>query len=174
MDAPVIVATISAAVSGRRKLTGPARFWRQRHCNEVKTSRHCRVGLCCYLCPVNTYNRPDVGTKHDQGKLAAREVLLIADVLIRGHQHVETLGFRGFQKVAVFKLYRPSRFDESAHRMVRQESSHTDRDVLIKQDAQRGDSWRTSQSPECNPAGLQTVRRFPQRLRHSQNYQQSR
>ena len=100
-------------------LTVPARLWRQRHFNEGKTSRRCLVSPCCYLGPVINYNRPDIGTQNDQRKLTALKVLLIADVLIGRKHHVETRSFRIFQKVPVFKLYGPSRFDKGADFMVR-------------------------------------------------------
>ncbi len=45
------------------------------------------------------YNRPDIGTQHDQGKLTTLEVLLIAHVLIGRNHHFETRSFGIFQKV---------------------------------------------------------------------------
>ncbi len=97
----------------------PAQLWQHRHFNEGKTSRRCRVGLCCNLGPVINYNWPDIGTQNDQRKLTALKVLLIADVLIGRNHHVETRSFCIFQKVPVFKLYGPSRFDKGADLMVR-------------------------------------------------------
>ena len=43
---------------------------------------------------VITDGGPDVRAEHDQGKRAARQVLLIRDVLMRRHHHVETRRFR--------------------------------------------------------------------------------
>jgi len=68
----------------------------------------------------------------------------------------------------------PSHFDERAHFMLGQESTHADRNVLIKQDAQRGGSERTPQSPRRDRAAIQTIPRFRRRSCHSRSYRQSR
>jgi len=44
-----------------------------------------------------------------------------------------------------------------------QEAAHTNRNILIKQDAQRGDSWRKPKSPRRDRAELRTVPLFPAR-----------
>jgi hypothetical protein len=48
--------------------------------------------------------------------------------------------FRRIQQLAVLKLRVPQHFDEGAHLMSGQETPDADRHVLIKYDAQRGDS----------------------------------
>ncbi len=106
------------------------------------------------------HHRPDVGPEYDQGEFPARQVLLIPDVLVRRHDHVELRLFRHVEKLAVFKLRRPPHVDDGVNFMLDQELPHTNRDVLIKQDAQRGDSWRTPESRRCDPAARQTVPRF--------------
>jgi len=72
----------------------------------------------------------------------------IPDVLIRCDHHVERRHFRGIQKLAVFKLRRPTHFDDGADFVSGEDAAHTNRNVLVKQDAQRVGSWRKPESPE--------------------------
>ncbi len=62
----------------------------------------------------------------------------MADVLVGRNDYVERRRFRRLQKVSVFKLRRPAPFDDRADLMSGEESAHPDRNVLVKQDAQRG------------------------------------
>lgn len=62
-----------------RRLTA----WGYWHFDEGVTARCCGVNCCFDRCPMCTDNRPDVGTKNDERQLAAGQVLLILDVLIR-------------------------------------------------------------------------------------------
>jgi len=89
--------------------------------------------------------------------------LLVTDALIGGNHRVEPGMFRHRQKFAVLQLVGPLHFEESINRMVGQEPAHTSRNILIKQDAQRGDSGRKSKSPRLVRAGFQTVLQFQQR-----------
>jgi hypothetical protein len=120
------------------------------------------------------YDRPDIRPKHDEGELSARQVLLVADVLIRRDHHIEPGLFRHFQKLAIFELIRPSHLDDGMNLMLWKKAADTNRDVFVKQDAQRGDSWRKPKSPRCDPAEARTVLKSRRRLRHSQSYRQSR
>jgi len=109
------------------------------------------------------YYRPDIGPEYDQGEFSARKVLLVRDVLIGGNHHVEPGLFRHRQEFAVFQLVGPLHFGETMDFMVRQEAAHANRNIFIKQDAQSGDSGRTSKSFRLVPAGFQTVLRFRRR-----------
>ena len=96
----------------------------------------------------------------DQGELSAHQVLLIPDVLIGRNQHIEARSFRFREKLPVFKLRVPWHFNERAHVMTGQEPSHTDRDIFIKQDVQRGESSRKSTPLRYGPAELRLFRDF--------------
>ncbi len=86
------------------------------------------------------HHRPDVRAEHDQGELPARQVLLIADVLIGCHHYVETRLFRYFEKFAVFKLVRPAHFHDRMDFMRGEEGTRPNWNVFIEQDAQRDGS----------------------------------
>ena len=120
------------------------------------------------------HHGPDIGPEHYQSELSARQVLLVPNVLIGRNHHREPRRFRCLEKFAVFKLRMPVHLDKGANLMFRQESPYTGGDVLIKYDAQGGDSWRTSRSPRHDPGEPQTVLLFRQRSRPSRSYRQSR
>jgi hypothetical protein len=62
------------------------------------------------------------------------------DVLIGGNKYVEPRGFRLLEEFAIFELRMPLHLDKSPHIMFEKEAPHADRDVLIEDDSQRGDS----------------------------------
>jgi len=102
-------------------------LWRQRHLDEGVAPRRCRFYSGRYRRLVIAHHRPDIGTEHDEREFPPREVLLIPDVLIGRHDHVEPRRFRRVEELAVFKLRVPLHLDESAHFMFGQEAPHTDR-----------------------------------------------
>lgn len=135
----------------------------------VAPSTLAAIATLCFL----SY-RPDIGPEDDQSEFSAGQVLLVADVLVGGNHYIESGLFRHCQKFAVFQLVGPLHFDEGLDPVIGQEPTHTNRNVLIKQDAQRGGSVRTSLLPGRDRAAIQTVRRSRRRSRHSRSYRQSR
>ena len=87
--------------------------------------------LAGYCRAVRSHDRPDVGSKHEQGELSVRQVLLIPDVLIGRHHHVEARLFRQFQKLTVFELVRPSHFHDRVDFMPGQRATRADRNLRI-------------------------------------------
>jgi len=117
----------------------PSRFWRERHFDEIIPSRCCSIDSGHYRRAVLPYYGPDIGAEDDQSEFPTLQVLLIPDVLIGSNQYFEPGLFRHLQKLAVFQLIGPQHFDESLNLMLEQEAARTDRDIFIKQYAQRGD-----------------------------------
>ena len=86
--------------------------------------------------------RPDIRPEHHQSERSACLFLLMRDVSFGRNQHLESGRFRRLQQFAIFKLWMPLHPGKGAHIMPGQEAPHTERDVLVKDDAQRGDSYR--------------------------------
>ncbi len=123
-----------------------SRFRRQRHLDEFVASGCRRIGFCGYVLCVFAYNRPNVRAKHHERQPSSSEILLASNVLIRRNQNIEAGIFGGLQKLRVFKLKGPSGLDKSTDLMFWQETTHSDGNVLIKQDAQRDDLVRNQES----------------------------
>lgn len=100
----------------------------------------------CYCGAVFAHNRPYVGAKHDQSKLPASQVLLIHNVLIGRNHHIKFRVLTSLKKLAVFKLGMPLHLHKRAHFMPGKKATHANRNILIKQDAQRGGSVRRPKS----------------------------
>ena len=91
---------------------------RQRHFDELIAPRRCRVDFSRYRRFVATHHGPDIGAEHNQSEFPAGQILLIPDVLIGRNHHVEPRFFRCFEKLAVFKLWRPGHPREGVHLMM--------------------------------------------------------
>jgi hypothetical protein len=84
------ISQLFRACSEDSLLRRSSRFRRERHFDKRITPRCGGIGACSYRRAVLSHHRPDVRAKHNQGELPARQVLLIAGVLIGCHHHVET------------------------------------------------------------------------------------
>jgi hypothetical protein len=134
--------------------------WRQRHFYEREASWQGGGDLGCYLYFIFANNGPDIRAEHNQREAPAPEVLLMADVLIGGNEHVEEGGFRSLQKFAVLQLWGPVHFDDGANFVVGQEETDADGNVVIKENAQRDGSLRTRELRGFDPAGPEIVPRY--------------
>ena len=79
-----------------------------------------KVGLDCG--PTRSWQNKD-------GQLSYREVLLIAQVLVRGNEHIESF-FCSSQEISIAQI-RPSHFERSGDGMTAQDFAQWDRSALI-------------------------------------------
>ena len=84
-----------------------------------------KVGLDCG--PTRSWQNKD-------GQLSYREVLLIAQVLVRGNEHIESF-FCSSQEISIAQI-RPSHFERSGDGMTAQDFAQWDRSALIEEDSQ--------------------------------------
>jgi hypothetical protein len=68
-------------------------------------------------------------------------------ILVGRNQYVELRSFSRIEEFPVLKLWVPLQIHDGVNLMLQEESAHTDRNVFVKQDAQRDDFWRRLKSP---------------------------
>ncbi len=108
--------------------------------DELVASQRCRFYGSGNRRSVVANKRPDVRTEDNQSELAASQILLIANILIGGNQHIVGGIFRSFQQLPIFQLRRPVQLNDGSHFVRREEEAYSNGNVLIKQDAQRDGS----------------------------------
>ena len=77
---------------------------------------------------------PTRGWQNQDGQLSSRGVLLIAQVLVRSNEHIESF-FCSSQEISVAQI-RPSHLECSGDSMTAQNLPQRDRSTLIEEDSQ--------------------------------------
>ena len=99
----------------------PVRTWSQ------------QVDLCYYLCRVSFNTRPARCHQHNNRQGATRNVLLIAQILIGGDEHLVTGEFDFAQKLTIVQLA-PTQFVDGGDLVPSEQGSKWHWRALIEQD----------------------------------------
>ena len=128
--------------SAKRGAAGPRAPITRWGCRLRVTAWCRRVHGCNDSLDVQAHDRPRRVSKHNESDRSAREVLLMANVLVGRQEHIESAGFGGVEQLAVAQPV-PALCACSLHRMASHESREPTRRAVIEEDQHSsGVGWR--------------------------------